>query len=1031
MSQTIGELKLSVLLEILNAQGNAKKFGTSLDEVAGKSKQLNVTLSNTKETVTKLAGAFTNAGLRVEGFFSIVRVMQSTFGSFVQEYKYFTSAQTGLSSIASFKMVDPETANQQIQSLKAVKAGLLDIGSASTAMKNLLASNFTLEQSVELINRLSESAAFGRQSSLSFGEAVRSATEGIKNGNSILVDNAGVTKNLSVMLEEAGFKAQDLMRAGQDAGVRMALFSSILRETAGNVGDVDKLSSSAAGQFAKFEFAITKLKVSFGELITKAIGPGIDVLSSIINWLAKADPFLAKLSITVIALASAFVVLNKSMGLIPYVLITAAGILASLPSGLRAVAAAIMLVVGGVWAYNAAIAIANVASGGLITAIGLIVTALAALGSYFFGASDQASNFTEQVNEMTQKLGETNSALQKLSALEDSFSITIPTDDDLSQRQDLLKELSETYPQLIIGVNQYNGELQSNSVRVKEVIQAERDLQEIRNTALVYKIASGIKDITDEYSDQISTFEKVKRETEDYRKQADALVVANAKLTKQIDNHKGSTFESRRELINLRAELRSNQVELEGLYEKTRESSSEMFEGANAAAQLKQQLIDLISAGLRTGNLTDVFNTLTMSLGNSSQAAYSLQGVFASLSTNAIANLLGISGSAQNMAQVLWAISKGQAFLSKGDFASAEAMFNIAKGIQGPAPGPGPTGTKTSGTGKQKSSRAPTGDKEEELNEEKRLLTEIAEIEKKIAANAGNVGALKDLNEELRELRNELQYVRTGIQVIDFAEQLEGVSRSRDDLTSGMKEAAKLYVEENKKAIGEIDRLTIESIKDETKRKRAQLQLDRKLAIEEINSRNIDPAIKKELISLTDRKYNQEDPNESANKTEQLFSQSLSFASQISSVLGIGAETFAGQLISGLQQGLSLANSFASLLSAILNISGGGGLFSLLGFAGGGSVPGSGSRDTVPAMLTPGEFVVKKAVVNKIGTGFFEWLNGGGLFTSIAGKYASGGLVTQQAASQPQVYIINSKVRGNDLDLVLKRTNRINNRRLT
>jgi hypothetical protein len=48
------------------------------------------------------------------------------------------------------------------------------------------------------MNRFKDSAAFGKQGALSFGEAIRGATEGIKNGNSILVDNAGVTKNLSV-----------------------------------------------------------------------------------------------------------------------------------------------------------------------------------------------------------------------------------------------------------------------------------------------------------------------------------------------------------------------------------------------------------------------------------------------------------------------------------------------------------------------------------------------------------------------------------------------------------------------------------------------------------------------------------------------------------------------------------------------------------------------------------------------------------------------------------------------------------------
>ena len=41
----------------------------------------------------------------------------------------------------------------------------------------------------------------------------------------------------------------------------------------------------------------------------------------------------------------------------------------------------------------------------------------------------------------------------------------------------------------------------------------------------------------------------------------------------------------------------------------------------------------------------------------------------------------------------------------------------------------------------------------------------------------------------------------------------------------------------------------------------------------------------------------------------------------------------------------------------------------------GGVVPGFGNQDTVPAMLTPGEFVVKKDVVGVLGLPFFERLN--------------------------------------------------------
>ena len=45
------------------------------------------------------------------------------------------------------------------------------------------------------------------------------------------------------------------------------------------------------------------------------------------------------------------------------------------------------------------------------------------------------------------------------------------------------------------------------------------------------------------------------------------------------------------------------------------------------------------------------------------------------------------------------------------------------------------------------------------------------------------------------------------------------------------------------------------------------------------------------------------------------------------------------------------------------------------GYARGGMVPGTGNRDTVPAMLTPGEFVIKKSSVSKLGTSTLAAMN--------------------------------------------------------
>ncbi len=97
-------------------------------------------------------------------------------------------------------------------------------------------------------------------------------------------------------------------------------------------------------------------------------------------------------------------------------------------------------------------------------------------------------------------------------------------------------------------------------------------------------------------------------------------------------------------------------------------------------------------------------------------------------------------------------------------------------------------------------------------------------------------------------------------------------------------------------------------------------------------------------------------------------------------------------------------------------------------FAEGGRVPGHGSGDTVPAMLTPGEFVVRKGVVDKFGSSFFAWLNGG-LLPSMAGKYAMGGLVP---ASPTPVVRNNFDVhidRRGDVSVVQKALRKLNSNR--
>lgn len=190
----------------------------------------------------------------------------------VQASNTLNNALLGLSSVSAAFGQNVDATTQAAR--KLASDGLMSVSDAATSLKNLLASGFSLDQAIDLMNGFRDSAAFGRQGALSFGEAIRGATEGLKNGNSILVDNAGVTKNLSNILVEAGFSAQDLSKATTDATVRMALYNGILQETSIFQGDAARLTETLSGAQARMTTATFNLKAAIGD----ALAPTMTVL---------------------------------------------------------------------------------------------------------------------------------------------------------------------------------------------------------------------------------------------------------------------------------------------------------------------------------------------------------------------------------------------------------------------------------------------------------------------------------------------------------------------------------------------------------------------------------------------------------------------------------------------------------------------------------------------------------------------------------------------------------------------------------
>jgi hypothetical protein len=204
------------------------------------------------------------------------------------------SAMMGLTSIVQGQGRDINQAKGFLNDY--VKDGLIPLTDAVTAYKNLVARGYNDEQIKNTLNRLKDAAAFGRQSSYSLGEAVKSATEGLKNENSILVDNAGVTKNVAKMWDDyaksVGKSRNDLTQQEKI----QAEVNGIMQETQWQVGDAAKYTNTYQGRLSALNKTLTDIKVNLGNAFMPIANVVIPILQGLGNKLSSITSSIASFS---------------------------------------------------------------------------------------------------------------------------------------------------------------------------------------------------------------------------------------------------------------------------------------------------------------------------------------------------------------------------------------------------------------------------------------------------------------------------------------------------------------------------------------------------------------------------------------------------------------------------------------------------------------------------------------------------------------------------------------------------------------
>lgn len=314
----------------------------------------------------------------------------------IEAINKYQAAIIGLDSVASGKGVGSQA---MTDALDQVTDAFFSAADASTAFKNLLARGYDLDQATNAILRLKDAAAFGRQASYGLAEAVVTATEGLKNENSILVDNAGVTKNVAKMWEDYAKSLGVATTALTQQQKIEAEVKGIMEETRYQVGDLAKLQDTLAGSQASAAMSAEKLAEAYG----RSMSPAVEGLTRL--W----DAFLKGLTDIV----------NQFPGLIAGVSAAALAIGAFVvaqkaAAALQALNLALQAAAGGATIFGIAINTALPWLGALAALVGLVTMAWTNHARAEELAREQAEEQLRVEKERQGALQATASDLQKL-----------------------------------------------------------------------------------------------------------------------------------------------------------------------------------------------------------------------------------------------------------------------------------------------------------------------------------------------------------------------------------------------------------------------------------------------------------------------------------------------------------------------------------------------------------------------------------------------------------------------------------------
>lgn len=207
--------------------------------------------------------------------------IKGVVSSAIDEYKSYTQSMDSLSDVADYT-------GQNLSDMGKIMdkySSIMNKSDIATTIKNFSLMGMSIEETDKMMQALTNSAIRNKNSNYTVSEAVKVASDGYRQGLSTLSDSAGVTENLSVMLDNYAKSIGKTASQLTEAEKNQAYLNRTMYAAEPFANAMDGYLDSLAGKQGKYAQSMKDTQVAYAESLEPILSSitelGTGVLSTL------------------------------------------------------------------------------------------------------------------------------------------------------------------------------------------------------------------------------------------------------------------------------------------------------------------------------------------------------------------------------------------------------------------------------------------------------------------------------------------------------------------------------------------------------------------------------------------------------------------------------------------------------------------------------------------------------------------------------------------------------------------------------